>query len=201
MKNNKKGFTIVELVIVIAVIAILAAVLIPTFSSVTQSAKESAAMQQAKSGLNATLALTGGSMPSGTIFAVNDDDDAEADYWYEYKNNKLQNVEIGKHTQRLKGNDGTYAFCVYVSSKAIVENGATKTLQKNTAELIANALGSALGADEAQADGNVTLTGGGDYYTATIGGEAVRVYYTTDIEDTMVILLGNDGENAGENGG
>ena len=33
MKNKKKGFTIVELVIVIAVIAILAAVLIPTFTS------------------------------------------------------------------------------------------------------------------------------------------------------------------------
>lgn len=31
MKKNKKGFTIVELVIVIAVIGILAAVLIPTF--------------------------------------------------------------------------------------------------------------------------------------------------------------------------
>ncbi|MDY5678144.1 MAG: prepilin-type N-terminal cleavage/methylation domain-containing protein, partial [Eubacteriales bacterium] len=38
-KNNKKGFTIVELVIVIAVIAILAAVLIPTFSSVIKKAK------------------------------------------------------------------------------------------------------------------------------------------------------------------
>ena len=33
MRNSRKGFTIVELVIVIAVIAILAAVLIPTFSS------------------------------------------------------------------------------------------------------------------------------------------------------------------------
>ncbi len=47
-KNNKKGFTIVELVIVIAVIAILAAVLIPTFTGVTERAKESAAMQNAK---------------------------------------------------------------------------------------------------------------------------------------------------------
>lgn len=36
--RNKHGFTIVELVIVIAVIAILAAVLIPTFSSVIRSA-------------------------------------------------------------------------------------------------------------------------------------------------------------------
>ena len=46
--NNKKGFTIVELVIVIAVIAILAAVLIPTFTGVTERAKESAAMQNAR---------------------------------------------------------------------------------------------------------------------------------------------------------
>ena len=46
-KNNKKGFTIVELVIVIAVIAILAAVLIPTFTGVTEKAQKSAAMQEA----------------------------------------------------------------------------------------------------------------------------------------------------------
>ncbi len=37
--NKRKGFTIVELVIVIAVIAILAAVLIPTFSNVIKDAK------------------------------------------------------------------------------------------------------------------------------------------------------------------
>ena len=49
MKLNKKGFTIVELVIVIAVIAILAAVLIPTFSDVIEKANESAAIQEGKS--------------------------------------------------------------------------------------------------------------------------------------------------------
>ena len=41
-KFDKKGFTIVELVIVIAVIAILAGIMIPTFSSVTKSAEEAA---------------------------------------------------------------------------------------------------------------------------------------------------------------
>ena len=46
-RSTKKGFTIVELVIVIAVIAILAAVLIPTFSGVIQQANESAAQQGA----------------------------------------------------------------------------------------------------------------------------------------------------------
>lgn len=39
--NNKKGFTLVELVIVVAVMAILVAVAIPTVSSITGSAKES----------------------------------------------------------------------------------------------------------------------------------------------------------------
>ena len=46
-KMNKKGFTIVELVIVIAVIAILAAVLIPTFSGVITKANQSAVTQTA----------------------------------------------------------------------------------------------------------------------------------------------------------
>ncbi|MBQ4273353.1 MAG: type II secretion system protein, partial [Clostridia bacterium] len=44
-KSNRKGFTIVELVIVIAVIAILAAVLIPTFSNLIKKANESADQQ------------------------------------------------------------------------------------------------------------------------------------------------------------
>ena len=46
-RNNKKGFTIVELVIVIAVIAILATVMIPTFSNVIETAEKSAVQQKA----------------------------------------------------------------------------------------------------------------------------------------------------------
>lgn len=38
-KHNKKGFTIVELVIVIGVIGILSAILIPTFVNVTKNAE------------------------------------------------------------------------------------------------------------------------------------------------------------------
>ena len=54
-RNNKKGFTIVELVIVIAVIAILAAVLIPTFAGIIKKANESKDTQLVKN-LNTALA-------------------------------------------------------------------------------------------------------------------------------------------------
>ena len=50
IKNlRKKGFTIVELVIVIAVIAILAAILIPTFTSVVNNAEASKIQAELKS--------------------------------------------------------------------------------------------------------------------------------------------------------
>lgn len=68
MKNSKKGFTIVELVIVIAVIAILAAVLIPTFSSVISKANESAAMQEAKAALAVLLLEKQDEIAAGDTF-------------------------------------------------------------------------------------------------------------------------------------
>ena len=48
-KLRKKGFTIVELVIVIAVIAILAAILIPTFTNVVNKAEASKIQSELKS--------------------------------------------------------------------------------------------------------------------------------------------------------
>ena len=59
-RNNKKGFTIVELVIVIAVIAILAAVLIPTFAGIIAKANESAdikAVREMNTALTAEFAV------------------------------------------------------------------------------------------------------------------------------------------------
>ena len=59
MRNtNKKGFTIVELVVVVAVIAILAAVLIPTFSGIIAKANLSAD-QKAVSTMNTAIAMEG----------------------------------------------------------------------------------------------------------------------------------------------
>ena len=73
-KMNKKGFTIVELVIVIAVIAILAAVLIPTFSGVVDKAQESAAKQELVAAYKEAfaLAIADGYIEAGDAETVSD---------------------------------------------------------------------------------------------------------------------------------
>ena len=71
MKKLKKGFTLVELVIVIAVIAVLAAVLIPTFSGIIQRSKISADTQLATQ-LN-TMAQAAGTLEE-FVDAVEADD-------------------------------------------------------------------------------------------------------------------------------
>ena len=85
-KFNKKGFTIVELVIVIAVIAILSAVLIPTFSNVIENANETAALQEAKNKLSAYVGYMGAegkALNDGVVFIVeNDKHEVDASYVY-----------------------------------------------------------------------------------------------------------------------
>lgn len=54
-KKNKKGFTLIELIIVIAIIAILAAIAIPKFGSVRQNANVSSDVANAK---NISLAVS-----------------------------------------------------------------------------------------------------------------------------------------------
>ena len=85
--NNKKGFTIVELVIVIAVIAILAAVLIPTFANVIEKANESAALQEIRNELTdmkVAYAMRGMDVEENTIFVSKN-----GKYAYAYKEGVL----------------------------------------------------------------------------------------------------------------
>lgn len=70
-KNNRKGFTIVELVIVIAVIAILATVLVPTFGNVIEKANKSKDLQAAKSAYTlyvADIDYAGGETAENTVY-------------------------------------------------------------------------------------------------------------------------------------
>lgn len=108
---NKKGFTIVELVIVIAVIAILAAVLIPTFSNVIESANKSADLSEAQNSLKAYSAYTsskGQSLADGTVFKVKKSNRAYVFYkgsLHEFKEHDI----VGGYAVILTIGDTNYA--------------------------------------------------------------------------------------------
>lgn len=119
MKNNKKkrGFTIIELVIVIAVIAILAGVLIPTFSSVIEKANKSARLQTATQALTAALTTQkDGALKDGTIIEVDG-------YRFTYT--------AGKLGEEVKNNESTVA----PTNMIVIVYGATdKTLDSTATE-------------------------------------------------------------------
>ena len=73
MQNKKRGFTIVELVIVIAVIGILAGVLVPTFTGIVNKAKKSAALQEATSAYHMLLGEEG-AVENNMYASANDPD-------------------------------------------------------------------------------------------------------------------------------
>lgn len=110
MKLNKKGFTIVELVIVIAVIAILAAVLIPTFNSVINKANESAALQEARAAETVLIAKLKGNLNTDYYFVSKD-----GDYVHKYTKKdglKLDTATFNTETETLTIGDDSYKLNV-----------------------------------------------------------------------------------------
>lgn len=84
MKNRKKGFTIVELVIVIAVIAILAAVLIPNLARLVDRANENSAMQAARNEYEAYLTEYAKDLEDSVHFVI-----IKGDYAFEVTNGQF----------------------------------------------------------------------------------------------------------------
>ena len=120
-RNNKKGFTIVELVIVIAVIAILAAVMIPTFGGIISSANESSRDQKARNALTTYMTTASAEDLADGVNGVIIIDGSV----YTVTNNNL--VDIGSdNTKVTKPADATVLYCNAThTSTACTHCGAT----------------------------------------------------------------------------
>ena len=217
MKNKlKKGFTIVELVIVIAVIAILAAVLIPTFSSITNSARESAALQEAKSGSETILALTTGTLPENSAFLVADDEESDTnDYTFVFAGQKIQNVnavsDFDSVLNKCKRNDvmtsgsATEGYIVYVSTKALDVNEEEQVIAGKINQHVANRILSAIGVTATVTDGtdnNYTVSTSRDYamWNFTEGDNTYyfNIYWTSDFNPTLIAFMGGNTQEGTE---
>ncbi len=114
-KLNKKGFTIVELVIVIAVIAILSAVLIPTFSSVIKKANKSNADQAARNAVSAVLTeFDQATIPAEAVFIYTEGDGKA---YYEYQMVDGVFTEKKDQTTTVDGNDKIYGKAAFDAAK------------------------------------------------------------------------------------
>ena len=105
MKRNKKGFTIVELAIVIAVIGVLTAILIPTFINLTSKAG-SAADDALVANLNKRLAIAEQEDPSYETTTYQHALDIVEDAGY-----KVPNL-VCKSGEDLFWNQKTNRFCI-----------------------------------------------------------------------------------------
>ena len=111
MKKTNKGFTLVELIIVIAVIGVLAAILIPTFANVIDKANRKSAFSDAKNALQLYLAERttgengGDCVDDGTIFEVANK--GGKTWYFIYKDSGLHEADDEK-LGALKGDIHTY---------------------------------------------------------------------------------------------
>ena len=106
--NKKRGFTIVELVIVIAVIAILAAVLIPTYANLVKKANEAAALSDAKNLVTEMLAniLSGGDDAADIVIVTKKGDEV---YVHGYDASEGQLITYKDNPVALTGEGDFYA--------------------------------------------------------------------------------------------
>ena len=181
--NNKKGFTIVELVIVIAVIGILAGVLIPTFSGIVQRANESKINQEMTNALKVVLAgnATSGALANGTTFVMGEKegDTYKAKYYAEYNGNKFETIfNVSNRDDATK--DLTYNNKIATYDKIIV--GTDKNNNNKIYEGTLKAIGSVTG---------LTVTG-----EAVSSTKSLKVLTNSDLSEGMFVLVPADNNNS-----
>lgn len=139
-KKNKKGFTLVELIVVLVIIAILAAVLIPTMSGYISRARKTAAQSGCKTEVTAYSAALTDLISDGKVWTADDTPLANSDVGTvagaETLETKVKNYggdEIGSVVTSAKVNkDGALTELVYVEGNYTVTYSVDSTTGKGT---------------------------------------------------------------------
>lgn len=111
MRNNKRGFTITELIIVIAIIAILAAILIPTFAGLVDEANKSANLADARAIYNEYL--------------VQNDAEVEGTVYIKVKDGVYFKVENGKLSEEAEASAPANVTIIIKSGETIQTEAAS----------------------------------------------------------------------------
>lgn len=88
--NNEKGFTLAELLIVVAILAVLVAISVPIFTSKLSDAK----LNTDKANIRAAKAAASAQYLSDTTIG---------DFWYDADNGKLVEATSGENTTNIAG--------------------------------------------------------------------------------------------------
>ena len=121
---HNAGFTLLELVIVLAVIAILSAILIPTFTDVISRAKETAARQNCRSVAEQYMLYRleeGDSSDLGGYLFIS------GDYAFVLENGELQETEVTEEDGVISIKDGESSFsCEEQTLPSVIATGDVK---------------------------------------------------------------------------
>ena len=137
--KNKKGFTLMEMLIVVAIIAILIAIAIPTFASSLNKARVATDEANIRSGYASVMAqvltddkidVEGNGKDEDVIYKLNKDGYVTKDTAtneYKMQGTPSDNVEIAGQTVNkwAKGNTVTYTYN-YKTNKVTIAVGAGK---------------------------------------------------------------------------
>lgn len=110
MKNKKKGFTLVELIVVLAILAILAAMLVPALTGYIDKANEKKIVAEARSAVIAAQTIASDDYAAGKITS---DITESSSYW---TTDKLNEVKVLAELKK-----GTITK-IKISSKGVVES-------------------------------------------------------------------------------
>ncbi len=121
MKKNNKGFTLAELLIVVAIIAVLTAIAIPVFTTQLEKSREATDMSNLRAAYAEVMAdyLANGAPSTGTMPTATVTARQTQDGW--------QNSENGKLYVRVNGTEGA----IDVAAKT---SGATWTVTIDPAD-------------------------------------------------------------------